>query len=292
MTREGRRTNLKPHIYNTAESGWKFRTAQWSWHPTLRGWYFGTLAKGWYRLGPWKGMEVFEVEFAIGGEDNMVQFGIAFPFLGRWTIGVRVPRKLTNGWIYHRREWTLRMGYVGAWVELMFASDEHMRDTGMVSYYRRKLDAGTYDGPWSRAALHPGWHLTFRPRLTDRLLGRQECVTTKGDPEPVLIPMPEGNYPGTMRREERVWKRKRWPWTAKRRADYWVEMDIAIPVPGKGENSWDCGDDGLYGTGGSTPAEAIANCVRVALRDRERYAGPNWTPTADGWPEGIGSRAA
>jgi hypothetical protein len=56
-----------------------------------------------------------------------------------------------------------------------------------------------------------------------------------------------------------------------------VDLDIpgGIPHEGKGENSWDCGMDGLFGCSGATVAEAIANAVRHTQRDRERYGGPH-----------------
>lgn len=284
---------MKPHLHvfnrNEGAGPW-WKTAQWSFGATVRGRYFGRIAKGWWKLGRSEITNYLELELAAGGEDGMVQAGVVLPFVGRGSIGVGVPRSWLKGWIYHRREWTLRVGYVGRWLEVLVASDEDMRDTGMVSYYRRQLDNGTYDGPWSRAALWPGWHFTFAPKPLDRLLGRKECTTVKGEPQPVIVPMPEGNYPGRAIREERVWKRKRWPWPSAKRADYWIEMDIGVPVPGKGENSWDIDDDAVFGTGGRTVPEAVANVTRSALRQRERYAGPDWRP-ADGWPEGVGGRA-
>lgn len=294
MTREGTDTRLGLHVYNRRErKDGSLRPlvlgAQWAIHPTVRGYYLGTLFKGWWHLGPRSINRVFEIEVAVGGEDNMLQAGIVLPFLARFHVGVRLPRRLTRGWVYHRREWTFRVGYVGRWCELLFASDEHMRDTGMDSYYRRKREQGE-ELSWSRAALWPGVHLTFRPRVRDRLLGRAECVTTTGKPEPVIVPMPEGNYPAMIREERRVWKRKRWPWPSKTRRDYWVEMDVAIPVPGKGENSWDCDDDAVHATGRSTPHDAVANVTRAALRDRANYGSPNWVPDA-GWPAEIGPRA-
>ena len=263
---------------------WKGR--EWWLSPTVRGRYLGSLMKGWWQLGRSSITYYFEIEFAIGGEDSMVQAGIVVPYIGRCHVGVRVPRKLTKGWIYHRREWALRFGYVGRWAELMIASDEHMRGAGMVSYYRRLLKEGRYDGPFSRLALWPGIHLTLAPRLRDRLLGRLDCTTTKGEREPVVVPMPEGNYPGWITREVRIWKRKRWPFSEKRRVDFSIDMDVAIPVPGKGENFWDCEDDAIYGTGGRTVHDAVANMTRDALRQRQMYAGEGWVPGA-GWPEEI-----
>lgn len=326
-----------------------WRNREWWLAPTIRGRYLSTIAKGWWLLGPSSITKHFELEVAIGGEDNMLQAGIILPYLGRVHVGLRVPRWATRGWIYERREWTLRIGYIGRWVELLFASDEHMRDTGMASYYREKRKqpadcetcghyASFHADPvlvppysvkslddverltkripnpegrcitgselnhgcapckctgyvpakptWNRLQLWPGLHLTFDPHLRDRLLGRMECTTTTGDPEPIVVPMPEGNYPGKVRREDRVWRRKRWPFSEKRRTDYWIEMDIGVPCPGKGENSWDCEDDAIYGTGGKSIHDAVANVTRGALRQREMYAGKGWAPDA-GWPEGV-----
>lgn len=328
---------------------------EWWWSPTIRGRYFSHIAKGWWRLGKSSITDHFEIEVAIGGEDNMLQAGVVLPFLGRAHVGLRVPRRLTKGWIYERREWTVRIGYVGRWAELLIASDEHMRDTGMVSYYRRKreqpADCGNCDHfhsfhtdpvlvppgsvkslddvdrltkripnpsgrcithsevnhgtepcecpgyvakapTWNRLQLWPGLHLTFQPHLRDRILGRLDCTTTTGEPRPTIVPMPEGNYPATVTKEERIWQRKRWPFSYKRRVDYSIDIPTGIPVPGKGENSWDCDDDGIYGTGGDSPHAAVGNAVGSALRSREQYgSGVAWVPTR-GWPEGIGRDAA
>jgi hypothetical protein len=280
--RQEPRFKLGLYIYNRNEDGgpW-WTTAQWALWPTVFGKYLSTIAKGWWKLGWGEINRHFEVEFAIGGEDNMAQFGIVVPFLFRWTFGVRLPRKLTKGWIYDRRSWALRVGYIGRWFEVLIARDEQLAE--MASYYRACRQRGE-ELVWSRAALWPGIHLTFHPRPLDWVLGRkQQCVTTKGEPQPVTIPMPEGNYPGTMVREERTWKRKRSPWIAQRRTDYWVEIPDGIPTPGKGENSYDCCDDAIFGTGGSSPAVAIANVTKAALRQREKYGSKNWEPEG-GWP--------
>lgn len=311
----------------------------------------GGLLCTWFEAGWWNllgGREGinnhFEIEFALGGEDNMVQWGLVLPFLGRVAVGVRVPRRWTKGWLYERREWTLRIGYIGRWLEVLIGSDEHMRDTGMVDYYKRKQEhpdcvcghdprwhepvvkvtpgsaktiadfdrlakyiqnetgrcitpaeinhgstpcecTGYKKKPptWSRAALHPGWHFTFAPRPRDFLLGRKDCILTEGEPTEVQVPMPEGMYTGMLKREDRVWQRKRWPWPSQKSTDYWLSMTVGPPTPGKGENSWDIEDDAIMGCGGKTPEEAISNVVKAALRNRRRYASEKWVP-AEGWP--------
>ncbi len=131
--------------------------AQWDLAPTVFGKYLGGVMKGWWHLGTSGFSNYFAVEFAIGGEDNMVQFKVVLPYLGCWAIGVRVPRWLTRGWVYERRELTFRSGYIGRWFEVLVGVDQGL-DGGMARYYREKRKAGEKLS-WSRAALWPGWHL-------------------------------------------------------------------------------------------------------------------------------------
>ena len=77
----GKATRISGMIYNTDEKAWKYRTAEWCVSLTLLGKYIGYIFKGWWRLGPWADMEKVEIQFSVGGEDNMVQFGGALPFL-------------------------------------------------------------------------------------------------------------------------------------------------------------------------------------------------------------------
>ncbi len=124
--------------------------------------------------------------------------------------------------------------------------------------------------PWYRK-LH-----SFYP--VDFFLGRQKCDTQETGSESVEIPMPEGVYHGLAKFETRTWKRTRWPW-AKSRKSVWITVpDGGVPFPGKGENSWDCGMDGLCGAGvdGESVEEAIGHFVGAVLSNRRRYGGKNW----------------
>ena len=98
---------------------------------------------------------------------------------------------------------------------------------------------------------------------------------------PVVVSMPERNYEGTVRIFESTWKRPRWPF-ARRMIRTELEMKEGIPHPGKGENSWDCGEDCTYGMTApcKTEYEAIAQMVESVMRDRRRYGGSvNWEPS-------------
>lgn len=139
------------------------------------------------------------------------------------------------------------------------------------------------DGVWQRGDWRQG---SFHPARF--ILGRQNHAEEVLSTEDVEIGMPEGAYAATVSMIERTWTRQRWPWwpLTKRRMTAKVDVPDGIPHPGKGENSWDYGDDALYGL--SCPArtveEAIGRVVESATRDRRRYGGAHWKPK----PEAVG----
>lgn len=98
---------------------------------------------------------------------------------------------------------------------------------------------------------------------------------TEGEPEVhrVTVPMPEGGYEATVELREDRWERPRWPTLRIRRAS--VDVPLGIPHMGKGENSWDCGEDRLFGWDGpcASVEEAVAKTVQSALNRRRRYDG-------------------
>lgn len=107
--------------------------------------------------------------------------------------------------------------------------------------------------------------------LADFLLGREKHTAVKGEKQAITVSMPEGDYQGTVEIVHRSWKRPRWP-TIKRRVSADIEMAVPIPVPGDGENDWDCGDDAIYGGSysASTAQEAIDAIRNSALRQRSK----------------------
>jgi hypothetical protein len=136
--------------------------------------------------------------------------------------------------------------------------------------------------PWAREmewrATDPWWvkGATFNP--TDFLLGKRNHEhIIHSEYEPVLVPMPEGCYVAQMRREERRWTRPRWPWWPSKIVQKYIEISIdgGIPFEGKGENSYDCGEDGLWGCSSESWSleRAAAHVVESVLKDRKRYGG-------------------
>ncbi len=122
-------------------------------------------------------------------------------------------------------------------------------------------------------------------RLLDFLFGKTVYLVERKDRDWELIKgvvkMPEGDYPAAFTYTTRVWFRPRSPF---RKVQYGTNVDIegGIPFSGKGENSWDMGEDGLYGTGisGKTKAEgwdtekAALEAADSAINTRMRRGDP------------------
>lgn len=126
-------------------------------------------------------------------------------------------------------------------------------------------------GGWSREV--PRWREgSFHPR--DVFLGKSRCTTTVLEERNVDIPMPEGSYPARAQLVEYAWKRRRW--FAHRIKRVQIEIEKGIPHAGKGENSWDCGDNATFGitTGAcNNIPEGVGILVGSVLRSRVRYGG-------------------
>lgn len=98
-----------------------------------------------------------------------------------------------------------------------------------------------------------------------------------------VVPMPEGTYDATVEIQRGTWRRRRLFSLMPKvhRFSYEITPDEPIPVPGKGENSWDCGDDHIHGQSGPgrTMHEAVSGLVDSAYRQRTQYGGgPTWQP--------------
>lgn len=114
----------------------------------------------------------------------------------------------------------------------------------------------------------------------DFLLGRQQYSEGPRERHETTITFPEAAYPVAVELYTSTWKRPRWP---KVRSASWadVEMGTPIPVPGKGENSWDMDEDAIYSMlcRAATVEEAIASLSESVERDRRRYGGEGWLPS-------------
>ena len=147
--------------------------------------------------------------------------------------------------------------------------------------------------PSIAAITSPGWspaRSAGEPGMVDSTASRQVAdsgvhvvFTPFSSTVPTVVPMPERAYPASVKLFESTWKRPRWFASRMVRAE--VKIEKGIPFPGKGENSYDCGDDALFGLTckADTVEQAIAETVESALRNRRRYGGSvDWQPAAEG----------
>lgn len=125
------------------------------------------------------------------------------------------------------------------------------------------------NGDWD--SKDPWWKNGVSFHYFDFLLGRMKCAHEKGETIDVLIPMPEGCYAAKLTFEKRMWKRPRWKSFSRETCD--IHIPGGIPFLGKGENSYDCGDDGLWGIGSNSHdvEKAIGTVVTSVLESRKRY---------------------
>lgn len=150
---------------------------------------------------------------------------------------------------------------------------------------RREFDLSISDwtvrcslwGRWGEWASKDPWWIRGVSLDIKRLLRGKDTYTSEQIAAPVAIsiPMPEGVYPAVATVTRSTWTRPRW--FATRRTYVDVKIEKGIPYAGKGENSWDCDDDGLFGysSEGASLERAIAKGVEHVLTSRRRYGAPS-----------------
>lgn len=221
------------------------------WHG--RAWfYLGSVCLGveWH-LRSWS----CHLSLSVGGHETDFSGSAAVPPVALyWHITGLLPRRWR---LYGQREMKIAVHHGTAWLHVW-------RDPW---------------GGWSRSDRwwqYRQWSVNF----ADLLFGRLRCARTVVEEGEAIVPMPEAVYPATYTVEDFVWTRCRWPGAWCRRRDYWLNLGAGIPVPGKGENSWDCDENAIGGIGGRTLEHAVSRAVESALESRRRYGGRDWAPKA------------
>lgn len=96
-----------------------------------------------------------------------------------------------------------------------------------------------------------------------------------------FMEMPEGKYKMSMDFYTSYWHRPRSPFV---RAIERVKItpEKPVPIPGKGESSWDLDEDATYSStmpvNGRSTEQLIADFKESTMKRRERYGGKNWLP--------------
>ena len=196
----------------------------------------------------------FALEMAIGGEDREIKFSISIPPISLW-IGIHniINRKFNEkiNKYDHPRYTGIRIFANTIW--LNFLHD----DSGW--------------GDWR------GWEKSLN--LADLLFGRTEYLTEEIRKGEASIYLPEGKYDLKCRLYWGIWTRPRFPgkrWV--KRCE--IEPVRPIPIPGKGENSWDDGENASFGC--TLMARSINDAVSQYLASinetRLKYGGKDWLP--------------
>jgi hypothetical protein len=143
-----------------------------------------------------------------------------------------------------------------------------------VNWFEGSINIHLWNDPMAWRAKDPWWwNMSFRP--VDFLFGNPKYSSKSVGFDIRSLPMPEKAYDVHITLTEDSWKRSRWPF-AKTVMRANCEIEGGIPVPGKGENSWDCGEDATYGltTPASTFDEAISKLFASVSDTAERTGYP------------------
>lgn len=222
-------------------------------------WYFGKNHEHSVELELGKRRGTFALELQVGGGDGDVfMFHIALPFL--------------LNLFFVLKSWGLSRKFN--------LPDSWPRTTGF--YITPELMVAQIwndDSVWRKGKSR---HWSISPGQL--LLGQQKFTRETLWEGIASVPMPEGEYEATVKHKRMTWTRKRFPFLRKTRTGWDFEFgDYGIPVPGKGENSWDLGEDAIYGisVSGDTLDDAIERVRESAFTSRDRYGGGrNWMPAA------------
>lgn len=142
--------------------------------------------------------------------------------------------------------------------------------------YRKSLEL--YIHSWSIWLCLPVWlgdfykaNETYMFSIPDFFLGCQEHEREVFDVEDTYIVFPEKMY--QIKVESIIVKLKRPKWFMKSFCVIDIDCKEGIPTPGKGENSWDCGDSSTYSfyCPAKTVSEGISKLYESIKRRRERY---------------------
>ena len=229
----------------------------------------------------------FAVEVTIlDDEGDDIQIGLGVPWLFRcWLTLTHLPllNRIPYKW---RRNFGYQTGlkiYSGAiWIQVL-----HAEMWGAAPVWRR---SPSWISLWKSVGYKEyrgvGFYISFS---FDSLIfgGYERMEMNIGDPIIAEIPIEPDNslgmyYVATFQRQEEVRWRSNFPWR-KRRNTYWeISTDHPPLHAGKGENSYDQDDDGIFGCSvdGETIQEAIDAYRAKCLRDRERYGLPDAVVTA------------
>lgn len=170
------------------------------------------------------------------------------------------------------------------WARNLLERADPNRENGKPSYQGREWELRFHADVirWNIGCSPDGWSTADGWRnssfyFLDWLFGRHKYKSEELQRGmEVAFVFPEGVYTGTVTLTRDTWKRKRWP-----RTKVVYRANIEVPKPpmfaGKGENSYDCEDDAIYGMTCQAKSlhEAITAYEAAVYRNRARYGMPD-----------------
>ena len=209
-----------------------------------------------------------------GGQEDFLEGTLALPRLLFLHVGIDTPFKLhrlrPRDGKYGESEALVGVKYVAGALVLLVGHD------AMGSYYSTHGRGGAV-GRWWRDLKRNRRIVLFDENW---LLGKPHySLDVLEDGIPVVVNVgqwPGDSYRGTAKHTRRTRRRR---FSTKVTDGYEIDMQQGIPFPGKGENSWDQGDDAVFGFGGATIDAATTRIIAATITRRERYGGDGWRPS-------------
>jgi len=194
--------------------------------------------------------------------------GVKMTFGLRWGVwfGLEVP-------------WGVRRRFGRYW-------PQNTREVG-IQYNDGRLRLDLFTSPWGDHRFKHRWYSAFWNHNeltlfnTKWIVGRDRYeVAVTSDPQLVMAHLDGREYPLRVTRQRRTWRNRVRTITS----EAWeIEVPDGAPVAqfaGKGENSWDCDEDAIYGMFApypkyERPSDAAWAYVEAVIRNRRRYGMPS-----------------
>jgi hypothetical protein len=219
----------------------------------------------------WTHFWALQLDVGSGDADDGISLWVA---CGLFSLHVTLEGILSRKFIERQRQKAIDTKWMG-YAYMAFPRVTGIRiHSGSIWFEIWNQDAG-----WD--SRQPKW-MSFNFNVVDFLFGRTKYASKEIQSTEAEIVLNDGRHPLKVTLTEDSWKRPRLP-KAKivRRAK--IESVKGVPVPGKGENSWDCDDDAIFGS--TFPSESLEDALskfrESVLKTRERYGGKNWLPEKD-----------
>lgn len=232
--------------------------------------------KHWYfKSGKIIGLEITgchqtpHLSFRMDGDEQEVQLHIAL-FIGVWLTFARF---IPMSWFPKRKSSLSDNG----WLPDECAFKVYWYEWGLWwNFWMPKHEWNSNDPKWRRGCIH----------FDNLIIGKRTVRWEPLDRDRFYLPFFEGCYQVVVTKKLLI---ETWPrWFTRKSISFEVESPVGIPHEGKGENSWDCGEDATYAMSfhsSGLPRRYNSSCFDAAMyfwtscmQDRKRYAYAHWVP--------------